>query len=274
MAATDPIYAMGYSAEETQRLIAQSQLYTPFTRQLFIEAGIGRGMRVLDVGSGAGDVALLAAELVGPSGHVVGVDSNAAILGVARARAQALGFGNIELVAADIRDLAVGQAFDAVVSRFILIHQRDPAETLRLAAGHLRPGGVIVSQEHDPLSEAMSAPPSPLLRQARLWARALAEQLGMSADVAFNLHRHYVAAGLPAPQLRMDAPIGSVATWGGYAQAEGSLRSLLPLLERHGIATAAEVDVDTFATRLYAEIGAHGGMMRGTPVIGAWARIP
>lgn len=123
MAEADPDYAMGYLAEETRRLIAQSRLYTPFTRQLFIEAGIGRGMRVLDVESGAGDVALLAAELIGSGGRVVGADSNGAILGVARARA--LRFGNIEFVATDIRDLAVERAFDAVLGRFIPIHPDD-----------------------------------------------------------------------------------------------------------------------------------------------------
>ena len=51
----------------------------------FVAAGIAPGMRVLDVGSGAGDVALLLADLVGPGGEVVGVDRAAAALDTARA---------------------------------------------------------------------------------------------------------------------------------------------------------------------------------------------
>ena len=67
-------YILGHSAQELARLNAQARLVEPITRRFFQEAGIGAGMRVLDVGSGAGDVALLAAELVGSSGTVVGVD--------------------------------------------------------------------------------------------------------------------------------------------------------------------------------------------------------
>ena len=68
---------MGRSREETDRLIRQSQLYDDLTRRFLKKAGLGNGMRVLDIGSGAGDVALTAAELVGPEGQVVGVDVNA-----------------------------------------------------------------------------------------------------------------------------------------------------------------------------------------------------
>ena len=49
-------------------------------------------MKVLDVGSGAGDVALTLAEFVGPDGTVIGVDVNPDILKIAQARADAAGF--------------------------------------------------------------------------------------------------------------------------------------------------------------------------------------
>ena len=52
-------------AGEPDRLIQQSRFMEPFTRRLLVDAGIGNGMRVLDVGTGAGDVSLLAAELSG-----------------------------------------------------------------------------------------------------------------------------------------------------------------------------------------------------------------
>ena len=67
-------YALGHSEKELQRLSRQGQVFGPFTRQLFEQAGISQGMRVLDVGCGSGDVAFLAADLVGLSGEVVGVD--------------------------------------------------------------------------------------------------------------------------------------------------------------------------------------------------------
>ena len=63
----DAQYLFGHSEEETRRLLLQGRLFNPYTRRLLEDAGITSGMKVLDVGSGAGDVALLAAELVGPT---------------------------------------------------------------------------------------------------------------------------------------------------------------------------------------------------------------
>ena len=79
-------YLLGHSPEELDRLTVQARLIDPITRQFFVEAGVAPGMRVLDVGSGAGDVAFLVAGLVGPAGEVVGTDRSAAALAAARAR--------------------------------------------------------------------------------------------------------------------------------------------------------------------------------------------
>ena len=75
--AAAPTDLMGHSESETDRLIRQGQFLDPATRRLLTEAGIATGMRDLDPGSGAGDVALTAMELVGPTGRVIGVDRNA-----------------------------------------------------------------------------------------------------------------------------------------------------------------------------------------------------
>ena len=66
-------YSLGNTDAEHERLIRQAARLAPLTERLFREAGIGAGQRVLDVGSGVGDVAMLAGRLVGPSGEVVGV---------------------------------------------------------------------------------------------------------------------------------------------------------------------------------------------------------
>jgi cyclopropane fatty-acyl-phospholipid synthase-like methyltransferase len=67
-------YALGHSPSELERLASQAKLLEPFTRRVFEQAGISRGMNVLDVGSGSGDVAFLVREMVGPEGHVTGAD--------------------------------------------------------------------------------------------------------------------------------------------------------------------------------------------------------
>jgi tRNA A58 N-methylase Trm61 len=67
-------YERGHSDWELERLRRQAELVDPFTLQFYHNAGISKGMRVLRVGSGARDTALLLAELVGDDGLVVGVD--------------------------------------------------------------------------------------------------------------------------------------------------------------------------------------------------------
>ena len=95
------LLCLGHSEQELQRLGRQGQALGPFTRQLFEEAGIGRGMRVLDVGCGSGDVAFLAADLVGLSGEVVGVDRERTAVDWANARAYLRGTRNVNFIEGD-----------------------------------------------------------------------------------------------------------------------------------------------------------------------------
>ena len=62
-------------------------------------------MRVLDLGTGMGDVALIAASIVGPEGRVVGVERDADTVAAARARIDGLGIANVEIVEGDVTAL-------------------------------------------------------------------------------------------------------------------------------------------------------------------------
>jgi hypothetical protein len=70
-AGREAYYVLGRGAEEVERLQSQAAFIQPFTDRLFRDAGIAGGMKVLDLGSGAGDLALLAARLVGQEGAVL-----------------------------------------------------------------------------------------------------------------------------------------------------------------------------------------------------------
>src|SRR4029077_13796338 len=129
------------------------------TRAAFAEAGIGTGMSVLDVGSGAGDVALLAGDLVGRQGKVVGIDRNGAGLTVARARAAAADFPHVMFREGDIAEIDANEKFDAVIGRLVLMYFPDPAATLTRLAAHLSPGGIVAFGEYNVTPEAMRAPP-------------------------------------------------------------------------------------------------------------------
>src|SRR5262245_64076065 len=81
-------YVFGHSEREVDRLANQARVVDPITRWFLREAGLMAGMRVLDVGSGAGDVAFLAAELIGNSGEVVGIGRSGAAVTGARGAAE------------------------------------------------------------------------------------------------------------------------------------------------------------------------------------------
>jgi SAM-dependent methyltransferase len=113
----DATYVLGHSQAEVGRLIHQATILQTITERLLRSVGITRGMRVLDVGCGAGDVAMLAGELVGASGSVVGIDQNAQVLAVARERAEAGGLLHVAFTEASIDTFADPAPFDLVIAR-------------------------------------------------------------------------------------------------------------------------------------------------------------
>ena len=68
----DTDYALGHAEAELRRLVTQARLIDPITRRFLEAAGIAKGMRILDIGSGAGDVAFLCGDIVGPTGDFLG----------------------------------------------------------------------------------------------------------------------------------------------------------------------------------------------------------
>src|SRR6476620_3811075 len=108
-------YALGYTDAEQERLIRQATLIAPHTERVFREAGIGVGHRVLDLGSGMGDVSMLVARLVGPSGEVVGIERDATSIERAQARVAAADLRNVSFLNTDVNEFVTNRPFDAVV---------------------------------------------------------------------------------------------------------------------------------------------------------------
>jgi ubiquinone/menaquinone biosynthesis C-methylase UbiE len=270
----DPIYLMGRSESETRRLISQSNLYGRFTRRLLEDAGVEEGMKVLDIGTGAGDLALMAAEMVGPTGSIVGVDQDPQVLEAASARAEAARLDNIRFHAGDFRQGVSGDGpFDAVVGRLVLLYVPDPAEALRGLVDHLEPGGIAAFGEFNFVAEsALAHPPTPLWETMWDWMRAVIRRAGLDPTTGYNLRRTFLYAGLPEPEMNLCSPVGGGPDWPGYDYAAESLRSMLPLMLKLGIATEEEVEIDTLAMRLRAETVAADGVVKAPDLLGAWAR--
>src|SRR5262245_8566204 len=98
---TDPAYILGRSRLEHRRLLEQGPFLRPSTERLLRAAGIGTGMRVLDVGSGVGDVSFLASNLVGATGTVLGIDLDGDAVILADQRRVSMNLANVSFVRGD-----------------------------------------------------------------------------------------------------------------------------------------------------------------------------
>jgi ubiquinone/menaquinone biosynthesis C-methylase UbiE len=140
-------YVLGDADLEHERLIRQAAIFNPFTERLFRDAGIGPGQRILDIGSGVGDVAMLAAKMVGATGEVVGVERDVSTLAKARSRVAEARLPNVSFMELDVADVMSDEPFDAVIGRLILQFLPNPGAVVRSLSTLVRPGGVIAFQE-------------------------------------------------------------------------------------------------------------------------------
>jgi 2-polyprenyl-3-methyl-5-hydroxy-6-metoxy-1,4-benzoquinol methylase len=264
-------YALGHNHDELQRLIGQSRFLGELTEEVLRAAGIASGMRVLDVGCGAGDVSFLAATLVGSGGSVVGVDRSAEAIALAKRRAVDVGLANVSFVTQDLQDLATEARFDAIIGRLVLMYFPEPGVALRRLAGLLVPGGVVAFHEID-VHGANSDPNVPLF--ARSVTRVIETLRSVQAQprMGLRLPQAFRKADLPAPRMIAHARIGTGADAAIFQQLAGITRTLLPAMEKYGIATAAEVDIDTLAERLQRVVQAADATVVAPLFVGAWAR--
>jgi len=269
----NPAYVLGHSDREISRLKVQARLLDPVTKQFLRDAGITAGMRVLDIGSGAGDVAFLAAELVGRSGEIIGSDTAAAAVAAATRAAEEDGLRNVIFREGDPAHMEFNQRFDAIVGRYVLLFQTSPAEMLRKLARHVRPGGVMVFHEPDWVS-ARSTPPAPTYDRCVAWIRDTFRIAGTDSDMASRLYAAFIGAGLPAPSMRLQTFIGGGAACSEVLRVVKDLIcGRVPTLERQEITTASEADVATLAERLTVEVIDNGSVVVGRSEVGAWTRL-
>ena len=162
-------------------------------------------MRVLDVGSGAGGVAFVVSGLVGAAGAVVGVDRAAGAIDEARERASAQSLHDVTFCIGDPAEITFDQSFDAVVGRYVLMFQRNPAAMLRKLVRLVRPDGIVVFHELD-WGGASSLPPLPTFERCCYWGVEAMRLNGHETRMGAKLHATIVDAALSAPTMRLEAP--------------------------------------------------------------------
>ena len=274
MTTTQPVtdYALGYSDAEQERLIRQAALIAPYTERLFREAGIGPGHRVLDLGSGMGDVSMLVAQLVGTSGQVVGIERDATSIERAEARVASAGLRNVSFLKTDVDKIVIDQPFDAVVGRFILMFLPDPVSVLRSVSRLVCPGGVLAFQEPSWI------PMLALGDRLPLWSRVLRSihetilRSDANPEMGLALYPIFQEVGLPAPKMHLEIPLGSDCDF--IRVISDLVCSLQPLARQHNVSLEELGDLTTLRDRICAEITAANTVVSVVPLLGAWSRKP
>jgi SAM-dependent methyltransferase len=262
-------YVLGSTDAEIARLDGQAASIAGPTAGLLSAAGIAPGMRVLDLGTGLGHVAFQLAEMVGPEGSVVGVDREAPLLAVAESRRTS---DNVRFVETDVRTARFDEPFDAIVCRLLLFHLPDAVDVLRHHHANLRPGGLMVALDYD-IGCARCEPEVALAKQTLEWIEAAFRAADANPRVGARL----------IPMLR-EGGFADITSFGiqGYFAADdpagppllaGVARTLAPVIVARGIATEAELGLDTLEQRLAAELQAADAVLLPPTVAGAWGRL-
>lgn len=266
-------YELGHTDRELRRLATQAALVEPFTRSYLQRAGVGLGMRVLDVGSGAGDVAFLAAGLVGPAGEVVGTDRSPMAVAAATARAKEQSLGNVGFVEGDPANLTFDMPFDAIVGRYVLMFSADPVAMLKGISKHLKPGGVVVFHEVD-WTGASSFPPAPTYDHCFRCIVDTFHKVGTNPYMGLGLHAAFIKAGLPAPTMAVSALAGGGSDrLSGIDLISDLAVTMAPVMEQTGVINALDLQPESLQERIRDEATTNGSVVVGRYEVGAWARL-
>jgi ubiquinone/menaquinone biosynthesis C-methylase UbiE len=267
---TNETYVLGSSEQEHERLIRQAGIFSTITERLFQDAGVASGHRVLDLGSGLGDVAMLACRLVGPSGTVLGVDNDARSLAKAKTRVAEAGLRNVTFVESDLTSMENVEPFDAIVGRFILEFLPSPGVVVSSICEKLKPGGVVAIQDAcwGPFLQLCSH--LPLRSKCADLIYQSFQRSGANMDMELVLYRIFQEAGLAPPRMRVEIPIGDEPDIRNYVC--DLFYSLYPRLQQQNISTEGVGNIATLRERLEAERTVSKSFGACQALVGAWSR--
>jgi SAM-dependent methyltransferase len=241
-----------------ERLQLLEGVCDPITARNLDRVGVGAGWHCLELGAGAGSVARMLCDRVGPTGRVLAVDLEPALLAdVAEP--------NLEVRRLDVvTDALPEAAFDLIHTRAVLLHIPQRDEVLPKLIRALRPGGVLLLEEMD-VTPAFEVPDSLFLRTiqaawgrmieagaAIFWAATVPTILEPAGLVDVGSHRHRLTFTGASPMAEFHR-----ITWAQLLEGQ-------PYTDEER-ATIAAGD---------AEVAKPGGEYTAWDVVAAWGRRP
>jgi len=145
------------------------------------QIGVGLGQTFVDVGCGEGYFAIPAARLVGETGKVYGIDTNAEAIRKLNGKAAAENLANLDLAIGKAEELVACQACADIVFFGTVLHDfADPSKVLANASKMIKPGGLLI--DLDWKKESMTWGPPLSIRFSEEYASELIEAAGFKAE--------------------------------------------------------------------------------------------
>jgi len=231
-------YAIRGGKEGKKRLDLLARVMLPTTMQLLDRAGLIRGMKCLDVGCGGGHVAISIARIVGPQGRVIGTDTDAEILALAKEDAEAAKATNVEFQQQDACACVWHEEFDVAYARFLLSHLNEPDICLAAMVQACAPGGTIIIEDTD-FAGSFCYPTCPAYERYKELYQELLKRRGGDPNIGPKLPAMLRRIGLHGVELNVIQP--------AHIHGEGKLMAPITMsrisdaLTAEGLATESEV---------------------------------
>lgn len=240
------------------------------TYNLLVDAGIKKGMHILDIGCGPGDVSFLLADMVGTEGSVLGLDSDENALEVASKRANESKLKNVDFIKSDLNNLSIdNDEFDAIVGRRVLMYLPDPMTVISKLSTLLKVGGLMIFQESDSTLSSKSIVKMPLHEQVDKWIWDTVVHEGGNIHIGFDLWSLFSQKGLSVENLRAEA---IVQTPDKPLPRALIVKLMLPRIIEAGVATEDEININTLEDRLTKERRNTNATYISEIVFHGWAR--
>ncbi|MFZ4573297.1 MAG: methyltransferase domain-containing protein [Phycisphaerales bacterium] len=157
-------YVLGTDGDESVRLGLQHRLWSESTHRLWERAGVQPGVHMLDLGCGPGHATIDLAQIVGPTGRIVGVDESAQFLKQLNDQVLARRYRNVERVLGDVQELeesfpGESSVFDVAYARWVFCFLQRPEDVVRGLGRLMKTGGRVAVQDYFNYDRSMTLAP-------------------------------------------------------------------------------------------------------------------